>query len=51
LFTLGLGHYTEDDVRAAARAFTGWVRQREEGYGGEQHFRYERSRLAFQQRL
>jgi len=24
LFTLGVGHYSEDDVRAAARAFTGW---------------------------
>lgn len=24
LFTLGLGQYTEDDVHAAARAFTGW---------------------------
>ena len=24
LFTLGRGHYTEDDVKAAARAFTGW---------------------------
>lgn len=24
LFTLGEGHYTEDDVREAARAFTGW---------------------------
>jgi len=24
LFTLGEGNYTEDDVRAAARAFTGW---------------------------
>jgi uncharacterized protein (DUF1800 family) len=24
LFTLGLGAYTEDDVKAAARAFTGW---------------------------
>ncbi|MGE0041489.1 MAG: DUF1800 domain-containing protein [Vicinamibacterales bacterium] len=24
LFTTGIGHYTEDDVRAAARAFTGW---------------------------
>jgi uncharacterized protein (DUF1800 family) len=23
-FTLGLGHFTEEDVRAAARAFTGW---------------------------
>lgn len=24
LFTLGEGHYTEDDIRNAARAFTGW---------------------------
>ncbi|HEV3118113.1 MAG TPA: DUF1800 domain-containing protein [Gemmataceae bacterium] len=24
LFTLGVGHYTENDVREAARAFTGW---------------------------
>lgn len=24
LFTLGMGHYTEQDVREAARAFTGW---------------------------
>ncbi len=27
LFTLGVGHFGEPDVRAAARAFTGWVRQ------------------------
>jgi len=25
LFTLGRGHYTEDDVKEAARAFTGWA--------------------------
>ncbi|MBV8981407.1 MAG: DUF1800 family protein, partial [Acidimicrobiia bacterium] len=25
LFTLGLGSYTEDDVKSAARAFTGWT--------------------------
>jgi len=25
LFTLGPGHYTEADIREAARAFTGWV--------------------------
>ena len=25
LFTLGVGNYTEDDVRAAARALTGWT--------------------------
>ena len=24
LFTLGIGNYTEDDVKAAAKAFTGW---------------------------
>ena len=24
LFTMGVGHYTEDDIRDAARAFTGW---------------------------
>jgi hypothetical protein len=24
LYTLGIGNYTEDDVKAAARAFTGW---------------------------
>jgi hypothetical protein len=27
LFTLGIGHYTENDIRAAARAFTGWALQ------------------------
>jgi uncharacterized protein (DUF1800 family) len=25
LFTLGRGHYSEDDVKAASRAFTGWT--------------------------
>jgi uncharacterized protein (DUF1800 family) len=25
LFALGLGNYTEDDIKEAARAFTGWV--------------------------
>ncbi|HEX8325541.1 MAG TPA: DUF1800 domain-containing protein [Tepidisphaeraceae bacterium] len=25
LFTLGIGHYTENDVKEAARAFTGWA--------------------------
>src|SRR5205807_8360541 len=24
LFSLGVGHYTEKDIREAARAFTGW---------------------------
>lgn len=32
LFTLGRGHYTEDDIKEAARAFTGW------GYDGNGSF-------------
>ena len=28
LFTLGIGNYTEQDVKAAARAFTGWFTNR-----------------------
>jgi uncharacterized protein (DUF1800 family) len=28
LFSLGFGHYTEDDVRAAAKALAGWVQPR-----------------------
>jgi uncharacterized protein (DUF1800 family) len=42
LFTLGIGHYTEEDIKEAARAFTGWSsngvqftlrrRQHDEGY-------------------
>jgi uncharacterized protein (DUF1800 family) len=31
LFTLGAGHFTERDIREAARAFTGWVRQASQG--------------------
>ena len=30
LFTLGIGRYSEDDVKAAARAFTGWSFRAEE---------------------
>jgi uncharacterized protein (DUF1800 family) len=29
LFLLGIGHYTEDDVKAAARALTGWTVDRD----------------------
>ncbi len=32
LFTMGVGHYTEPDVYAAARVFTGWNLQKSEGY-------------------
>lgn len=31
LFTVGAGHYGERDIREAARAFTGWVRQESRG--------------------
>lgn len=31
LFSLGIGHYTEEDVREAARAFTGWQVQKQDG--------------------
>ncbi|HEX5127514.1 MAG TPA: DUF1800 domain-containing protein [Rhodocyclaceae bacterium] len=31
LFTLGEGHYTEDDIKQAARAFTGWSIDRDTG--------------------
>jgi uncharacterized protein (DUF1800 family) len=31
LFTLGVGNYTEDDVRESARAFTGWTVNRMTG--------------------
>jgi uncharacterized protein (DUF1800 family) len=30
LFSMGIGNYTEDDVKAAARAFTGWTFRGEE---------------------
>ena len=38
LFTLGIGHYDEADVRAAARAFTGWnLRDGEFFFAANQH--------------
>src|SRR2546423_10614492 len=30
LFTLGIGNYTEDDIKQAARAFTGWGHEGDE---------------------
>jgi uncharacterized protein (DUF1800 family) len=32
LFTVGVGHYTEPDVYAAARVFSGWNIRKSEGY-------------------
>lgn len=31
LFTLGIGNYTENDVKEAARCFTGWILNRQTG--------------------
>src|SRR5579883_10523 len=41
LFTLGPGHYTERDVREAARAFTGWVRQESRSFQETPSFVHE----------
>lgn len=45
LFTLGRGHYTEDDIKQVARAFTGWMHAGEKFWfnerahdGGEKAF-------------
>ncbi|HZR24511.1 MAG TPA: DUF1800 domain-containing protein [Vicinamibacterales bacterium] len=41
LFTVGVGHYTEPDVYAAARVFTGWNLQRPgSATDGSQHYAY-----------
>lgn len=40
LFTLGIGHYTETDVKESARAFTGWAYNKTEdkvNYNAKQH--------------
>ncbi len=40
LFTMGVGHYTEEDVYAAARVFTGWNLTRR-GPAGDRTSRFE----------
>ncbi len=38
LFSLGIGHYTEQDIREAARAFTGWeIRDSQAVFNSAQH--------------
>src|SRR5205085_1266068 len=38
LFSLGIGHYTEKDIREAARAFTGWdIKGKEPQFNAAQH--------------
>jgi uncharacterized protein (DUF1800 family) len=41
LFTLGIGNYTEKDIREGARAFTGWVRVGGYGFGQTPSFRFD----------
>lgn len=43
LFTLGIGAYTEADVKAAARALTGWTLDRDAGRATFQPARHDRS--------
>jgi uncharacterized protein (DUF1800 family) len=43
LFTLGVGHYSEADIREAARAFTGWIGV-DNGFGATPGFRFDPAR-------
>jgi uncharacterized protein (DUF1800 family) len=46
LFSLGIGHYTEQDIREAARAFTGWeLRDRQPHFNRAQHDAAEKTVL------
>jgi len=48
LFTLGVGNYTEDDVQASARSFTGW-NLRQDPLNGAQYF-FDRNQHDFGQK-
>jgi uncharacterized protein (DUF1800 family) len=45
LFTLGPGHYTEADIRQAARAYTGWVQVDDTSRDGTPQFRFDPDRF------
>jgi uncharacterized protein (DUF1800 family) len=46
LFTVGLGHYTEKDIREAARAFTGWTRKSEDAANADaENFGFDAKRF------
>src|SRR5579884_3443312 len=45
LFTLGLGHYTEKDIREAARAFTGWVEDPDGSFPPRHQFHFDKARF------
>jgi len=40
LFTLGIGHYGEDDVRESARAWTGWTLRDYQSFEGRRTFAF-----------
>ncbi len=41
LFTLGIGHYTENDVRESARAWTGWTLRDYRTFEGRRSFAFK----------
>jgi uncharacterized protein (DUF1800 family) len=45
LFTLGLGHYTEEDIREAARAFTGWIENHGNEFPPRHEFHFDKARF------
>lgn len=47
LFTLGIGHYTEQDIKEAARAFTGWTVDKSGNYKFEANEHDEGSKTVF----
>lgn len=47
LFTLGIGHYTEDDIKNSARAFTGWTIDRDRMVFAERTFMHDGGEKAF----
>ncbi|WP_081544462.1 DUF1800 domain-containing protein [Chromobacterium haemolyticum] len=50
LFTLGEGHYSEQDIREAARAFTGWGLDRDERFVNRPRLHDDGDKLIFGQR-
>jgi uncharacterized protein (DUF1800 family) len=47
LFTLGEGHYTEEDIKEAARAFTGWTLERGRFAFADAHARHDGGNKTF----
>jgi len=47
LFTLGRGHYTEQDIKESARSFTGWIYNKEGEFEFNQKVHDEREKTFF----